>query len=80
MAFAQLTFRKSLRDIDACLRSQTEKLYRMGIRGQVSRNALASANATCDWRIYADFAQRLIGIARKLYINEPYGVDLANTA
>jgi hypothetical protein len=71
MAFAQLTFRESLRDIEACLRSQTEKLYHMGIRGQVSRNTLANANATRDWRIYADFAQRLIGIARKLYINEP---------
>src|ERR1039457_2233342 len=79
-AFAQLTFRESLRDIEACLRSQTEKLYHMGIRGQVSRNTLANANATRDWRIYADFAQRLIGIARKLYINEPFGVDLANTA
>ena len=80
MAFAQLTFRESLRDIEACLRSQHEKLYHMGIRGQVSRNTLANANATRDWRIYADFAQRLIGIARKLYVNEPFGVDLANTA
>ena len=71
---------ESLGDIEACLRSQTEKLYHMGIRGQVSRNTLANANATRDWRIYADFAQRLIGIARKLYINEPFGVDLANTA
>jgi IS4 transposase len=69
-----------LRDIEACLRSQSEKLYHMGIRGQVSRNTLANANATRDWRIYADFAQRLIGIARKLYINEPFGVDLDNTA
>ena len=80
MAFAQLTFRESLRDIEACLRSQTEKLYHMGIRGQVSRNTLANANATRDWRIYADFAQRLIAIARRLYANEPFGVDLANTA
>src|SRR5471032_1875309 len=80
MAFAQLTFRESLRDIEACLRSQTEKLYHMGIRAQVLRNTLANANATRDWRIYADFAQRLIGIARKLYINEPFGVDLNNTA
>jgi len=80
MAFAQLTFRESLRDIEACLRSQSEKLYHMGIRGQVSRNTLANANATRDWRIYADFAQRLIGIARKLYANEPFGVDLTNTA
>ena len=80
MAFAQLTFRESLRDIEACLRSQAEKLYHMGIRGQVSRNTLANANATRDWRIYADFAQRLIGIARKLYADEPFGVDLTNTA
>jgi hypothetical protein len=76
IAFAQLPFRESLRDIEACLRSQTKKLYHMGIRGQVSRNTLANANATRDWRIYADFAQRLIGMARKLYINEPFGVDL----
>ena len=80
MAFAQLTFRESLRDIEACLRSQAERLYHMGIRGQVSRNTLANANATRDWRIYADFAQRLIGIARGLYVDEPFGVDLANTA
>ena len=80
MAFAQLTFRESLRDIEACLRSQRERLYHMGIRGQVSRNTLANANATRDWRIYADFAQRLIGIARALYIDEPFAVDLANTA
>jgi Domain of unknown function (DUF4372)/Transposase DDE domain len=80
MAFAQLTFRESLRDIEACLRSQAEKLYHMGIRGQVSRNTLANANATRDWRIYADFAQHLIGIARRLYANEPFGVDLSNTA
>jgi hypothetical protein len=80
MAFAQLTFRESLRDIQACLRSQAEKLYHMGIRGQFSRNTLANANATRDWRIYADFAQRLIGIARALYVDEPFGVDLSNTA
>jgi len=80
MAFAQLTFRESLRDIEACLRSQAEKLYHTGIRGQVSRNTLANANATRDWRIYADFAQRLIGVARKLYVNEPFGVALSNTA
>jgi lambda repressor-like predicted transcriptional regulator len=64
-----LTFRESLRDIEACLRSQAQKLYHMGIRGQVSRNTLANANATRDWRdwrIYADCARRLIGIARKL--------------
>ena len=80
MAFAQLTFRESLRDIEACLRSQAERLYHLGIRGQVSRNTLANANATRDWRIYADFAQRLIGVARRLYADEPFGVDLANTA
>jgi hypothetical protein len=80
MAFAQLKFRESLRDIEACLRSQHAKLYHMGILGQVSRNTLANVNANRDWRIYADFAQRLIGIARKLYINEPFGVDLANKA
>ena len=80
MAFAQLTFRESLRDIEACLRSQSEKLYHMGIRSQVSRNTLANANATRDWRIYADFAQRLIGIARGLYIDEPFAVDLSNAA
>ncbi|HVA54693.1 MAG TPA: IS4 family transposase [Gammaproteobacteria bacterium] len=80
MAFAQLTFRESLRDIEACLRAQAEKRYHMGVRGQVSRNTLAHANATRDWRIYADFAQRLIGIARALYVNEPFGVDLTNTA
>ena len=71
MAFAQLTFRESLRDIEACLRSQTEKLYHMGIRGQVSRNTLANANATRDWRIYADFAQRLIGIASSCISTSP---------
>src|SRR5437868_2811514 len=80
MAFAQLTYRESLRDIEACLRSQAERLHHMGIRGQASRNTLANANATRDWRIYADFAQRLINIARKLYVEEPFGVDLANTA
>src|SRR5881396_1820554 len=80
MAFAQLTYRESLRDIEACLRSQAERLYHMGIRGQVSRNTLANANATRDWHIYADFAQRLIHIARKLYVDEPFGIDLENTA
>ena len=79
MAFAQLTYRESLRDIEACLRSQTGKLYHMGFRSTVARNTLANANAVRDWRIYADFAQRLIGIARGLYVNEPFGVDLANT-
>jgi hypothetical protein len=80
MAFAQLTFRESLRDIEACLRSQGPKLYHLGLRGRVSRNTLANANAVRDWRIYADFAQRLIGIARPLYAEEPFGIDLSNTA
>jgi len=80
MAFAQLTFRKSQRDIGACLRSRTEKLYPIGTRRQVARNALANADATCDGRIDADFAQHLIGIARKLDADEPFDVDLTNTA
>ncbi|HEY1744938.1 MAG TPA: IS4 family transposase [Granulicella sp.] len=79
MLFAQLTFRESLRDIEACLRSQPDKLYHMGLRSQVARNTLANANAVRDWRIYAEFAQRLITMARKLYANEPLGVDLSNT-
>ena len=64
MAFAQLTYRESLRDIETCLRAQATKLYHMGLRGNIARNTLANANATHDWRIYCDFAQRLIGIAR----------------
>lgn len=76
MAFAQLTYRESLRDIEACLRAQRNKLYHLGIRSVVSRNTLANANATRNWQIYADFAQSLIGIARKLYADEPFGVDL----
>jgi hypothetical protein len=79
MAFAQLTFRKSLRDIEACLRAQQSKLYHLGIRSTVARNTLANANAVRDWRIYADFAQSLIGIARSLYVDEPFGVDLQDT-
>jgi hypothetical protein len=79
MAFAQLTFRESLRDIEACLRAQQSKLYHLGIRSTVSRNTLANANAVRDWRIYADFAQSLIGIARPLYVDEPFGVDLQDT-
>ena len=79
MAFAQLTFRESLRDIEACLRAQIAKLYHMGIRGRVSRSTLADANEVRDWRIYAEFAQRLIGIARTLYVDEPFGVDLKET-
>ena len=79
MAFAQLTYRESLRDIEACLRSQSTKLYHMGFRSTVARNTLSNANAVRDWRIYADFAQSLIGIARKLYVNEPFGLDLSET-
>jgi len=79
MAFAQLTYRESLRDIEACLRSMKNKLYHMGIRSKVSRNTLAYANEKRDWRIYADFAQVLIHIARDLYIDEDFGVELDNT-
>jgi hypothetical protein len=79
MAFAQLTARESLRDIEACLRAQRSKLYHLGIRSAVARNTLANANAVRDWRIYADFAQALIGIARPLYVDEPFGVDLKDT-
>jgi hypothetical protein len=76
MAFAQLTYRESLRDIEACLRSMSGKLYHMGFRGRVARSTLADANESHDWRIYADFAQVLIGIARPLYAHDPIGVDL----
>ena len=71
LAFAQLTFRESLRDIEACLRSETSKLYHMGFRGTVSRSTLADANESHNWRIYADFAQVLIHIARPMYASEP---------
>jgi len=79
MAFAQLTYRESLRDIEACLRSAPTKLYHMGIRGNVSRNTLAHANEIRDWRIYADFAQTLIHTAKELYINEDFGLELKQT-
>jgi hypothetical protein len=79
LAFAQLTYRESLRDIEACLRAQQPKLYHMGFRGQVSRNTLAHANEHRDWRIYADFAQILIATARDLYRDEPFGVELSET-
>lgn len=79
MAFAQLTYRESLRDIESCLRFMQPKLYHMGLRGQVSRNTLANANNQRDWHIYADLAQVLIHRARKLYLNEPFGVDLEQT-
>src|SRR5437667_457817 len=76
MVFAQLTYRESLRDIEACLRSIGGKLYHMGFRGKVARSTLADANESRDWRIYADFAQVLIAIARPLYVHDPIGVDL----
>ena len=76
MAFAQLTYRESLRDIEACLRSMQGKLYHLGFRGKVARSTLADANESHDWRIFADFAQVLIAIARPLYARDPIGVDL----
>ena len=79
MAFAQLTGRESLRDIEACLRALPDKRYHMGIRGKVSRSTLADANENRDWLIYADFAQVLINEARQLYADEPFGVDLDET-
>ena len=79
MSFAQLTYRESLRDIQACLRGNQQKLYHMGFRGKVSRNTLAHANQVRDWRIYADFAHVLIGQARILYANEDFGVELKQT-
>jgi len=79
MAFAQLTYRESLRDIQACLRAARQKTYHMGIRGKISRNTLAHANQTRDWRIYADFAQVLIQKARQLYANDSFGIELEQT-
>lgn len=79
MAFAQLTYRESLRDIEACLRAHSAKLYHLGICGRVSRSNLAHANEVRDWRIYAEFAQALIGTARSLYADEPFDVELGNT-
>jgi len=76
MAFAQLTYRESLRDIEACLGSLQGKRYHLGFRSKVARSTLADANESRDWRIFADFAQRLIAIARGLYVREPIGVDL----
>src|SRR3989475_12894814 len=76
MAFAQLTYRESLRDIEACLRSVSGKLYHMGFRGKVARSTLADANEARNWRIYADFAQVLMAIARPLHARDPIGVDL----
>ena len=80
MAFAQLTYRESLRDIEACLQSIGSKLYHMGFRSKVARSTLADANASRDWRIYADFAQVLIAIARPLYARDPIDVDLDQTS
>ena len=79
MAFAQLTYRESLRDIEACLKAQSNKLYHMGIRSKVARSTLAEANEKRDWRIYADLAQSLIQTARRLYANEDLGLELNNT-
>ena len=79
MAFAQITYRESLRAIEVCLRSVQSKLYHMGFRGKVSRNTLAHANERRDWRIYADFAQVLIHQARRLYAEEDFGVELKET-
>jgi len=79
MAFAQLTYRESLRDIEACLCAQPTKLYHLGIRGKVSRSALADANEARDWHIYYEFAQALIRIARRLYAKQPLGIDLNET-
>lgn len=79
MAFAQLTYRESLRDIEACLRSQRNKLYHMGIRSNITRNTMANANENRNWKIYADFAQVLINIARPLYLQDDFGIELDNT-
>ena len=79
MAFAQLTYRESLRDIETCLRVMGSRLYHMGIKSAVSRNNLSHANENRDWRIYADFAQILIQRAKDLYANEPLGIDLQST-
>ncbi len=79
MGFAELTYRESLRDIETCLRAVQPKLYHAGIRSGVSKSTLADANEKRDWRIYADFAQVLIAMARPLYSNEDLGIDLDNT-
>ena len=79
MAFAQLTFRESLRDIEVCLRAQESKLYHLGIRGHVAKSNLADANEKRDWRIYRDFDNALIAEARRLYAGDAFGVDLENT-
>ena len=80
MAFAQLTYRESLRDIEACLRAHSAKLYHLGIRGRVSRSTLADANEARDWRIYAEFGQALIAIARPMYADEALSIELGDNA
>lgn len=80
MAFAQLTFRESLRDIETCLRAHSSKLYHLDIRGRIARSTLADANEKRDWRIYRDLALSLIQTGRRLYADEDFGVDLNNTA
>ena len=80
LAFAQLTYRESLRDIEACLSAQSTKLYHMGFRHEIKRSTLADANETRDWRIHAEFAGHLIAQARKLYLGDSFGVELENTA
>src|SRR6187551_966550 len=79
MAFAQLTFRESLRDIETCLRANSSKLYHLGIRGGIARSTLADANERRDWRIYQDFTLSLIRTARGLYAHEGFAVELSNT-
>ena len=79
MAFAQLTYRESLRDIEACLSAQATKLYHMGFRHEIKRSTLADANESRDWRIHAEFAQCLIVQARKLYAGDSFGIELENT-
>ena len=79
MAFAQLTCRESLRDVESCLRAQQARLYHIGIKGSVSRNTLANANKVRNWQIYADFAQHLIRKARLLYRNDQNGLDIPDT-
>lgn len=79
MAFAQITFRESLRDIEACLEAHATKAYHLGLRGNFTRSNLADANERCDWRLYCEFAQALIRIARRLYATEPFGLELDST-
>jgi len=79
MAFAQITYRESLRDIEACLEAHATKAYHLGLRGRFTRSNLADANERCDWRLHCEFAQALIRIARRLYATEPLGLELDNT-